>query len=221
MILKTKKDYEKATAYLSKNDPKMNTLINHFGMPKRRKYTSYFEALTRAIIYQQLSGKVAMKIEGRFVNLYKTDGYPSPDVVVKTTIKKLRSAGLSDRKAEYIKGIAKTFLDEIWSPSKISRLSDEDIKEKLVQLKGIGPWTADMFLMGCLNRSDILPVGDYGIMRGFQLFYNRKEMPSEEYMIKKAKPWIPYRSVASYYLWGLANEGVSFRKFTSNIKKKV
>ena len=221
MIIRTKKDFEKATTFLSKIDPKMKTLIKHFGMFKRKKYTSYFEALTRAIIYQQISGKVAMKIEERFINLYSSEGYPTPEAVAKTTIKKMRSAGLSERKAEYIKGIAKSFINEIWSPSKISRLSDEDVKEKLIQLKGIGPWTADMFLMGCLNRSDILPIGDYGIKRGFQLFYNRKELPSEEYMIKKAKSWVPYRSVASYYLWGLANEGVNYRKFTSNIKNKV
>ena len=85
----------------------------------------------------------------------------------------------------------------------------------------IGAWTADMFLMGCLHRSDILPIGDYGIKRGFQFLYNRKDLPSDDIMIKKAKPWIPYRSVASYYLWGLANEGINYKKFTIKIKNKV
>lgn len=221
MVLKTKKEIEKALTYLSKKDNKLKTLIDYFGKPKRRKYTSYFESLTRAIIYQQLSGKVAMKIEERFIKLDKNDGYPTPEIVAKLSIKKLRTAGLSERKAEYIKGIANSFINDNWSPVKISRLSDDEVKDRLIQLKGIGAWTADMFLMGSLHRSDILPIGDYGIKRGFQLLYNRKDLPTEEYMVKKAEPWIPYRSIASYYIWGLANEGISYRKFTSKIKNKV
>jgi 3-methyladenine DNA glycosylase/8-oxoguanine DNA glycosylase len=221
MVLKTKKDIEQAITFLSKKDPKMKTLINHFGLPKRRNYTSYFEALTRAIIYQQLSGKVAMKIEERFVGLYKDDGYPTPDIVAKTTIKKLRTAGLSERKAGFIKGIADSFINDKWTPAKISRLSDDDVKERLVQLKGIGPWTADMFLMGSLRRSDILPIGDYGIKRGFQFLFNLRELPTDDYMIKKAKPWQPFRSVASYYLWGMANEGINFSKFFSKKGNKA
>lgn len=214
MLIKSKKEIAAAIAYLKKNESKMPMLIKHYGLPRSAKYGSYFEALTKAIIYQQLAGKAAMKICQRFVALYETNGYPTPELVTKSTIKKMRSAGLSERKAEYIKGISKTFIEDNWSPSSIRKMSDEELREKLTAIKGIGNWTADMFLMNCLRRSDILAVDDYGIKRGFQFMYSKKDLPDNDYMIKKAKPWQPYRSIMAYYLWSLANDGISFRKLS-------
>lgn len=212
MILKNKKDYIKAAQYLGEKDKKLAYLIEHFDLPKFRRETNYFKALSRAIIYQQLNGKVATKILERFIGLFKTDGYPTPEMVVKKTIPTLRKAGLSERKAEYIKSIAQFFLDNHITPQKLNKMSNEEIKELFVQIKGVGSWTVDMFMMFTLSRPDVLPVGDLGIRQGFKFLYDLDDLPDEEFMYKKAKRWSPYRTVASIYLWNLANSGMTYKE---------
>lgn len=211
MILKSQNDYRTAAEYLSGKDKKLACLIEHFDLPKFRRETNYFKALSRAIIYQQLNGKVATKILERFIGLFQTDAYPTPEMVVKKTIPALRQAGLSERKAEYIKSIARFFLDNHITPQKLNKLSNEEIKEMFVQIKGVGSWTVDMFMMFTLGRPDVLPVGDLGIRQGFRFLYDLEELPDEEFMFKKAKKWSPYRTVASIYLWNLANSGMTYK----------
>lgn len=212
MILKNRKDYRTAAEYLSGKDKKLAYLIEHFDLPKFRRETNYFKALTRAIIYQQLNGKVATKILERFIGLFKTDAYPTPEMVVKKTIPTLRQAGLSERKASYIKNIAQFFLDNHITPQKLNKLSNEEIKEMFVQIKGVGSWTVDMFMMFTLGRPDILPVGDLGIRQGFKFMYELDKLPDETFMYQKAKKWSPYRTVASIYLWDLANSGMTYKE---------
>ena len=117
----------------------------------------------------------------------------------------LRSVGLSNKKSEYIKAIAKFFNENKISIKDFEKMSDEEIRKQLITIKGIGHWTIDMFLMFTLNRLDIFPVLDLGIKKGFAKFFGLKNMPSEHLMRKKANKWKPYRSIAAHYLWSISD----------------
>ena len=208
--LKSKAEIEKGIKHLKKADERLKTLIKHFGLPVYPRQTNYFKSLVRAIVYQQLHGKAAATILARFEALYKSNTFPTPKDVLKTTDAKLRKCGLSERKASYIKNIATSFEADNWSPQKISRMTNDEVHEKLTALKGIGSWTADIFIMFTLNRPDVLPLDDFGIRQGFMFLYNKKKQPSEKFMLKESKSWSPYRTLMSFYLWQLANEKQSF-----------
>ncbi len=212
MIFKTAKDIDLALEYLKTKDKKMAKLIESFPKPKLRRNKNYFRVLTQAIIFQQLNGKAAQTILDRFIALYPKVSFPKPEQVLKSTTNKLRKAGLSERKASYIKDLARAFNEKEIQPRKISSMTDDEIREKLIQVKGIGNWTVDMFLMFTLNRTDILPVGDYGIKKGFQLLYKLDSLPDESFMEKKAKKWIPYRTLASRYIWQVADNNMLSKK---------
>lgn len=212
--LKTKSEITKGIDHLSKVDPRVKILIKNFGIPKFPKQNNYFRTLIRAIVYQQLSGKVATIIFDRFIALYKDKDFPTPEEVLKTKVSKLRSVGLSERKAEYVLGIAKSFTEENWSPQKISKMSNDDVKEKLIQLKGIGPWTAEIFLMFTLNRPDVICLDDYGIQKGFMLFYNKRKLPDRKFMERESKKWSPYKTIMATYLWNLADKKAPFKEYS-------
>ena len=212
---KNKKDVDVALKYLQEKDSKLSFLIEKLERPIIPKQNNYFKSLVRAIVYQQLNGKVATTIFQRFEDLFSGDKFPTADEVKKKRITQLRKAGLSERKASYIKNIAEFFLSNNITTRKLNKMSDEEIKELLVQIKGVGSWTVDMFLMFTLNRCDILPVGDYGIKVGFKLLYNLDDLPDEEFMYKKTKRWRPYRTIGSTYLWALANSGMTFKELRS------
>jgi DNA-3-methyladenine glycosylase II len=138
---------QKAVTALRKSDPEMIPLFDAFKIEELSPETNYFKSLTRAIIYQQLSGKAAKTISDRFIALYKGKEYPSPNDVLKTDHELLRSVGLSNAKAHYIKNISQAFLDGSVDHENLGSLSDDKIMEQLVAIKGVGPWTAQMFLM--------------------------------------------------------------------------
>ena len=188
--------------HLKKTDVKMARLIAEFEKPAFRKESNYFEALVRAIVYQQLSGKAASTIYKRFKDLFSATEYPSPQDVLIKTHEQLRAVGLSNQKAAYIHNIAAAF-DSGTVTQNIDSLQDEEIIEKLTTIKGVGPWTAEMFLMFTLHRPDVFPVTDLGIRKGFQLFCKLDDLPDPGFMIKRAEPWRPYRTLASWYLWRL------------------
>ena len=190
----------KGLKHLKQADKKMGQLIEEFEKPEFNKNSNYFEALVRAIVYQQLSGKAAAKIYNRFKDLFSKKKYPSPFMVMERSHEELRSIGLSNQKASYIHNIANAFLTGM-VPNDIDTLSDNDVIECLTTIKGVGPWTAEMFLMFTLNRPDVFPVTDLGIQKGFKLFFQLNELPKPDQMIEKAEPWIPYRTLASWYLW--------------------
>lgn len=167
-------------------------------------------ALTRAIIYQQLSGKAAATIYGRYSALFKA-GKPDCKEFSKKKPEALRAAGLSSQKLAYLTDLSEKFREGFIKPEKFPAMSDEEVREHLVAVKGIGVWTADMFLMFTLGRPDVLPTLDLGIKKGFQKLFNLRSMPEHDKMEKLAKPWAPYRTVASWYLWRLADEGNSNR----------
>jgi DNA-3-methyladenine glycosylase II len=165
-----------------------------------------FFALVRAIIYQQLSGKAAAAILKKFMVLFPRKKYPTPVGVHALSDQQLRSAGLSGQKISYVRDLSEKFIDGTVNPKKFPRMSDEDIKEHLVRVKGIGPWTADMFLIFALNRPNILPVGDLAIRKGFQKAFQLKAMPTEQHMRKLAKPHDGEHTALSLYLWNIMDE---------------
>ncbi|MBT6413956.1 MAG: DNA-3-methyladenine glycosylase 2 family protein [Candidatus Marinimicrobia bacterium] len=192
---------QKAATALRKLDPEMAPLLDAFQMEDLQPETDFYRSLTRAIIYQQLSGKAAKTISDRFVALYKEKKYPSPKDVLKTDPEILRSVGLSNAKAKYIKNISEAFLDGSVDHQNLGSLSDDDIMNQLVSIKGVGPWTAQMFLMFTLNRPDIFPTGDLGVQKGFQQYFKLKELPSPKIMEKRSQKWKPHRTVASLFFW--------------------
>ena len=193
---------DKGLKHLKQADKKMGRLIAEFEKPEFKKDLNYFEALVRAIVYQQLSGKAAATIYKRFKNLFIKNKYPSPIMVMERSHEELRSVGLSNQKASYIHNIADAFYTGA-IPKDINIIGDKEVIECLTTIKGVGPWTAEMFLMFTLNRPDVFPVTDLGIKKGFQLFFQLDKLPRPDQMIKKAEPWRPYRTLASWYLWRL------------------
>lgn len=195
--------------YHLKKGSHLKGLIARYPEPefnRGQKGLSAFQALIRAIVFQQLSGKAAATILNRFLIIYDKK-FPTPEELLKTPKAKIRSAGISSQKASYLRDLAEKFLDGTVNPKRFKTMTDEQIYEHVVQVKGIGPWTTDMFLMFTLGRPDILPTGDLGIQKGMQKLFKLKELPTPEKMRSLAEPWKPYRTVACWYLWRLADEG--------------
>ena len=190
-----------AISTLEENDPGLKPLFDTYETPVLSIGQNYFWSLCRSIIYQQLSGKAAKSIADRFIGLYKNNEYPNPQEVLNTDMKALRSIGLSGAKAGYIHNIARAFVDDVIQFDHFSYFSDSDIKDQLIKIKGIGPWTVEMFLIFTLNRPDIFPATDLGIQKGYQRYYRLETLPKPYDMIEKAKQWRPYRSVVTLYLW--------------------
>lgn len=164
-----------------------------------------FPALLRSIVSQQISGKAAASILARVVALFPKNK-PTPELLLKIPSPKLRKAGLSGQKVVYVKDLAKKCLDGTIDEKKFPKMTSQEIIDHLVQVKGIGEWTAHMLLIFTLYRPDILPVGDLAIRKGFQSVYRLKEMPSKKEMEHIAKPWRRHATAASWYLWRVADE---------------
>lgn len=193
---------KKGLDHLRRVDKKLARLINEFEAPEFKEENNYFDALVRAIVYQQLSGKAASTIYKRFKNLFEDGVNLSPEDVLNKPHEELRTVGLSTQKAAYVRNIAEAFANGS-IPKNLAELKDEEVIKILIAIKGVGPWTAEMFLMFTLQRPDILPVTDLGIQKGMQLLCKLDELPTMEFMMKTAEPWQPYRTVASWYLWRL------------------
>lgn len=167
---------------------------------------SPFHSLARAIAHQQLNGTAAESIFGRFVGLYAVDGMGAAmleaQMVLDTPDDKLRAVGLSFAKIASIKDLARKTLDGVVPPSEILHtLADEEIIERLTQVRGIGRWTVEMMLMSRLGRPDVLPIDDFGVRNGFRLAYGLRGMPTTRALAEFGARWAPYRSVAAWYLW--------------------
>jgi DNA-3-methyladenine glycosylase II len=184
------------------SDPVMARLIRKIGpIHLRARRVPVFQSLVQAIIYQQLSGKAADTIFARFQGLFG-DGFPSPAQALASTAEQLRSAGLSRPKAKYVRGVAeKAASGKLPSLESCDDLTDAEIVEQLTELKGVGRWTAEMFLIFNLARPDVLPVHDLGVRRGFQIAYGKRKLPEPEQLEKFGQRWKPYRTLAARYLW--------------------
>jgi len=197
---------DQSIQYLLKDD-KLKDLINKHPVPEFLYNDNYFEALSKSIIYQQLSGKVAKIIYTRFLDLFKNQ-IPKPNQYLKISNLDLRKIGLSKQKINYIKNLSLFFVDN--NISQFKKMSVQEISSELISIKGVGQWTIDMFMMFTLCRPDILPVGDLGIKKAFKYLYDLRELPSEKFMIEKSNNWRPYRTIASCYLWKIIDNGDVF-----------
>jgi len=200
------KNISKALEYLKNTEPRFGTLIDEFGEPDFELQDNYFKSLVRSIIYQQLSGKSAFAIYNRYLQLFNSTEFPSPQQVLAIPDSHYKSIGLSRQKTCYIKEISQAFSNKEIIPENIPKMKDDEVRKQFIKIKGIGPWTIDMFLMFTLNRPDILPVNDLGIQKGFKSFFSLNELPDEKFMVEKSEKWKPFRTIACWYLWKLVDD---------------
>ena len=190
----------RAEEHLRRADPVLARLVDEIGpAPLRVDRTPAFAALVESIVYQQISGKAAAAIHARLCAALGRRR-PRPADVAAATDDALRAAGLSRVKIAYLRDLSARASAGLPLRS-LSRLGDEEVVEALVEVKGIGRWTAEMFLMFRLLRPDVLPVGDYGIRKAMMRAYRLRKLPKPDVMQRIAAPWRPYRSVACWYLW--------------------
>lgn len=196
-------DSNEAIEYLQSADDALGRVIARVGAFEmhRRSFNTPFHALFSAIVSQQLSGKAARSIYLRTRALFPHGRVTAP-AVLNTEPEALRGAGLSRAKVAAVHDLACKYSDgTIPNARSMKSLSDEEIIERLVLVRGVGRWTVEMLLMFYLGRPDVLPVGDLGIRKGFQIVYSRRSLPTEKQLQKYGERWRPYRSVASWYLW--------------------
>ena len=195
--------------YLSKVDPQLRILIRTIGKYSIKIRASAFQSLVESIIYQQLTGSAANVIYGRFIKYYN-NVMPTPMEIISTSDIELKSkVGLSSKKVQYLKDLSTRVVEQKLDLDLLSTISDEEVINQLIQVKGIGRWTAEMFLIFCLGRTDVLPVTDLGIRKAMQKIYSIPELPKPAEMLAIAQPWRPHRTIATWYLWK------SLSKFTS------
>jgi len=194
-------DYTKARRVIARRDPIMRDLMREHGPCglADRQHVDPFKALVRAIVGQQLSTKAAATIFSRFEALFDT--FPSPAQVRTTSDGRLRSVGLSGQKTAYLRDLCRHLEAGTLPLSGLDRMDDEAVVEALTQVKGVGRWTAEMFLMFRLQRPDVLPVGDLGIVKAVQRAYRLRTAPTPARLTRIGAAWRPYRSVACWYLW--------------------
>jgi DNA-3-methyladenine glycosylase II len=189
----------KAINHLKKADPVLRDIINLVGAYRIEYGDPAFESLAEAIVYQQLNGKAALTIFKRFAALA---GEPlTPEGILKLTDQQMRGAGLSKQKTSYLRDLAERTQRGELDFASLANLPDDAVIERLTQVKGIGVWTAHMFLMFSLRRPNVLPTGDFGVKMAIKRHYKKRKPPDPKQMEKIAKCWEPYRSVACWYLW--------------------
>jgi 3-methyladenine DNA glycosylase/8-oxoguanine DNA glycosylase len=197
-------DRRKAVRHLRASDPRLDALIGRVGGLKLDvdRVQSPFAALAESIVYQQLTGKAAATIHGRLVGLCRPRRRLRPDDIVRFSEEQLRGAGLSRAKTAALKDLAARTLDGVVpTMTRLRRMPDEEIIERLTSIRGIGRWTVEMLLIFRLGRPDVLPVTDYGVQKGFKLAFNRRKLPTPAELARHGQRWAPYRSVAAWYLW--------------------
>jgi DNA-3-methyladenine glycosylase II len=188
---------------------------------KKKKPQTPFESLLRAIVYQQLAGKAAATIFGRVKAIGSNGNCPTPEEILRASRAKLRRAGLSRQKIAAVRDLAKKTIDGTVPPlARIRRMTEEEILERLTQVRGIGEWSVHMFLMFQLGRPDVLPIHDYGIRKGFQHIYGLEDEPKPQAVLEHGERWRPYRSIASWYLWRAVEQRNALRSAAKKTKQK-
>jgi DNA-3-methyladenine glycosylase II len=208
-----------ALRHLRRGDPVMAQLIRRAGPHSVRpeRGVGPYEALIQAVAHQQLTGKAAKTILGRFYALYGAHCCPEPARLVDTADEALRGCGFSRAKSAALKDIAAKTLDGTIPPRRaLARMKNEAIIERLIEARGVGRWTVEMFLMFTLGRPDVLPVDDYGIRLGYKIAYGKRTLPKPKALAKFGERWAPYRTTASWYLW----RAVDFEREGRNAGKK-
>ena len=193
---------DEALSHLKSADPVMARLIAQYPRPTFTKHANYYQELVSSVIGQQLSLAAARAIETRFRALFG-GRFPTPEEILTVDVETLRGVGFSRPKARYVQDLAQNILDGSVSFIGLDDLSNEEIVAQLTHVKGIGEWTVHMFLMFCMARQDVLPVGDLGIRNGVTKLYSldNQATPNEVAEIAEQQNWRPYESVASWYVW--------------------
>ena len=187
--------------YLTKADPQLAGVIKTVGKYSIKIRTNAFQSLVESIIYQQLAGSAAYIIYTRFIN-HNNNVLPKPMQIISTSDIELKSKiGLSSNKVQYLKDLSTKVEQGKINLELLSTMSDEEVIAELTLVKGIGRWTAEMFLIFCLGRPDILPVTDVGIRKAVHKLYSLPELPKPAELLAISQPWRPHRTVASWYLW--------------------
>ncbi|MGC2196985.1 MAG: DNA-3-methyladenine glycosylase [Terriglobales bacterium] len=189
----------KATNHLKKSDPVMRAIIERVGPCRMEFGEPTFHSLAEAIIYQQLNGKAAVTIFKRFTDAAGTPVTPAG--ILKLSEQQLRAVGLSKQKSSYLRDLAGKTQAGLLNFEKLAEMPEAEVIAHLTQVKGVGVWTAHMFMMFTLRRADVLPTGDYGIQVAIKKYYRKRKLPKPKDMEKIAQAWSPYRSVACWYLW--------------------
>jgi 3-methyladenine DNA glycosylase/8-oxoguanine DNA glycosylase len=193
---------------LGSRDPVVARLVDTYGPPalgrRRVPASARFAVLAEAICYQQLAGKAAAAIHGRFVAA--VGGAVTPDAVLAAPVDALRGAGLSAAKAASVLDLARKVADGQVVLDRIGRLGDEEVVAHLVQVRGIGRWTAEMFLLGTLGRLDVWPVGDYGVRAGYATAWRLPEVPTPAELVAHGESFRPYRSIVAWYCWRVVDD---------------
>jgi DNA-3-methyladenine glycosylase II len=212
------KIYQVATTHLSLIDEDWARLIDRVGpcahQPKAAREP--YEALIRAVAYQQLHAKAADAIIARFLEMYPQRLFPAPEAILATSLEEIRACGFSERKIGTIRGIAEAALSGL-VPTHVAanEISDNELIARLVSLPGVGRWTVEMLLIFTLERLDVLPVDDLGVREGYRALKSLHTVPTRKEMEKAGQPWSPYRTVAAWYLWRVPSvPGYSKKKKT-------
>jgi DNA-3-methyladenine glycosylase II len=217
-------DHRIAIAHLTQKDKRLAKLIGkstEFALEIEEAQTPY-EALLEAIVYQSISGKAAATIFARIKALGANGRCPTPLEILAQTDLALREAGLSYAKAAAMKDLAlKTVEGIVPTMEQAHALSDEELVERLISVRGIGAWTVEMFLIFRLGRPDVLPIHDYGVQKGFALTYGKKVIPKPRELAAFGERWRPYRTVASWYMWRAVDVYGKTRKLTKTTGKKI
>jgi DNA-3-methyladenine glycosylase II len=201
-----KRDWSAAAEHIRATSPAMRRIIDRVGPCTLAPRRDYFVVLCKAIFTQQISTAVAAVLFGRFRELFP-GRRPTPALVLDAINSAdgdgevLRHCGLSRQKRAYVKDLAAHFATNRIPTRRLAGMSDEEVIEALVKVKGIGRWTAEMFLIFTLNRPDVLPVDDLGLRKGMQMLFGLRAIPDGKTMTKLAEPWRPYRSIATWYVW--------------------
>lgn len=202
ITLASDRSVREAARHLAANDSALAPLVERFGLCPIRPHKNYYRELVESIIGQQLSVKAAASINRKFLTLFN-EMFPEPAAILEKSVEELRTAGLSGAKAKYVRDLAQHVLDGRLEFDKFDAMSNEDIIAELLPVKGIGEWTAHMFLMFCMGRADILPVGDLGIRTGIKKLYDFEALPDAAAVreVAASNNWHPYESIASWYIW--------------------
>jgi DNA-3-methyladenine glycosylase II len=189
----------RAINQLKKSDPILRAIIERVGPCRMEFGEPVFHSLAETIVYQQLNGKAAVTIFKRFAALA---GEPlTAEGIAKLTAEQMRSVGLSKQKSSYLRDMAERAIRGELSFTRLPKMTDEEVIKHLTQVKGVGVWTAHMFLIFTLKRQNILPTGDFGIRMAIRKHYHKRKLPNPVQMEKIARPWEPHRSIACWYLW--------------------
>lgn len=199
----TQPNWKKAARHLAKVDPTLGAVIKRVGRCTLAPRRDYFVLLCKSIFNQQISTKVAAVLFARFRQQFPRLR-PTPPAVVKFLTEdpeSIRKVGLSKQKAVYLRDLAEHFIDGRIPTRKLCRMDDQAVIDALVGVKGIGRWTAEMFLMFVLNRPDVLPVDDLGLREGVREIFDLPERPTPSEVTERGETWRPYRTVATWYIW--------------------